>query len=227
MIELDKPQRIIFQPTKKNSDKIKRLAHQNNMSVSTLLNHILDEVNDNASMSFGNLATSNIVDIIANFDRFKSLWEDMKTSIENNPIKPFSELRCTDENYRDIICYDDKTSLKIEVKEEYEDFSRRVIIHPIVLDKLVDDGNHHDIMSEWNDVKGVTFGIEVCKDSAGQICSYNIYAVFEGKPIYRLIPVWSDEDVEEKSTKKGQKNFDCTYINIFEEDYYWAEEFLD
>jgi hypothetical protein len=42
-----------------------------------------------------------------------------------------------------------------------------------------------------------------------------------------LIPEWSDEDIERKSLKKGQKNFDCTYINIFEEDYYWVEEFLD
>lgn len=54
MIHLEKPPRIIFQPTYDNSEKLKAIAEKNGISVSTTLNLILNSISEESVLAIIN-----------------------------------------------------------------------------------------------------------------------------------------------------------------------------
>lgn len=224
-VDLKKVNRIIFQPTKENAEKLKKIAEQNNVSISTLLNQLIDEMNTSASMSFSNLDINNAIDLMKAYDRFKHRWKHIKDNIRKNPIKPFSEYDYEDENCDGPVYYDDEKPMNIEVSfcSGHNDI---VTIYPIVLDRLIDEQLHCQITSDWDKIDRMTFGIEIYKNPKGKICHHNIYGLFKNKPVYCLRPEWVDGDAIIDTINKRKEEFGNYYVDIFEDNYYWKEECL-
>lgn len=67
-VNLQKANRIIFQPTKDNEEKLKRLAKENGLTISGFLNQVISDLDDRASLGFKKPNVTFTADMIYNYD---------------------------------------------------------------------------------------------------------------------------------------------------------------
>ena len=203
-VNLQKANRIIFQPTKDNEEKLKRLAKENGLTISGFLNQVISDLDDRASLGFGGEVDRNdIIDMFVAYDQFKALWNSLETTIDTHVhdigfLRPVSTIAPHFEG--NPWWYDDRDKHSIKIGRNLEEvypilepgdsvngdkrWDRRVIQFCVSPWIMKPDDEHITILPWKIDSNGNI----PCKDFG-----YDIYALFYGKVMYIRCLSWNDD----------------------------------
>jgi hypothetical protein len=194
-VNLQKANRIIFQPTKDNEEKLKRLAKENGLTISGFLNQVISSLDDDASFGFKKPNVTSTADMIYNYDviirQFSSLekligdhaYDDHFVCAVSKSVIPYP---CNPWEFSDRgVMYDNRLCFEMN-------FGYAVVrVYPIINGDWYGD-------QKW-EKQPIKFGIlpykrRIIRDEKEFVFQgYTIYAFFYNKTVRQTSIIWMND----------------------------------
>ena len=216
-VNLQKANRIIFQPTKDNEEKLKRLAKENGLTISGFLNQVISDLDDRASLGFEKLGRSAMIDVAIDYGYFEYFWSNLQKTLEvaKTNVKPISECLNGHCEFESGVFYDEDSPIVVELPILH----KSITAYPIV-NNVVDIRDRRHVCS-WNNDNSIAFAVAVFRDEAtGCVTYYQVFAIFAGRTIYSMFPEF-DVAVSVDNENKAE---DGHTLDVFVDPWHWEIE---